>query len=73
MSEDLSGLMPEMPADCVVCGGWFELNDMDSCMACSPRVMCRACYRSHIADHEDEEGRREDLAWNEEQMEAHRG
>ncbi|MFJ1765089.1 hypothetical protein ACIOD2_32510 [Amycolatopsis sp. NPDC088138] len=71
--DDLSGLMPEMPADCVKCGGWFELNDMDSCMACSPRVMCRDCYRAHIREHEDDAAAEEQLAWQEAQLEVPRG
>lgn len=73
MNGDFSGLMPEMPADCLVCGGWFELNDMDACMACSQRVMCRDCYRAHRREHEDADAREEEASWNEEQMEAHRG
>ncbi|MEV8610230.1 hypothetical protein AB0383_20275 [Amycolatopsis sp. NPDC051373] len=51
----LDALVPVMPADCVACVNWFELNDMDACMACSPRVMCRRCYREHMADHEAED------------------
>lgn len=52
---NLDALLPQMPSQCRVCKGWFELNDMDSCLQCSPEVMCARCHKEHMTDHEIED------------------